>query len=573
MTRRFGIFLGLAVVVWTAACVDLEEKLVGVLTTDYYATAAGVDAAVNATYSSLRNFWGQEQSEALTQMGTDTWTNGDQGGYKYINYYDAGLNASSYLFQQPWQSFYQGINTANAVLDRADSITGVDPAIKRSRIAEAHFVRGLYYFMLVQMYGGVDVSLTENKGVRTDATRQSEDSVYKVVIADFRYAVDSLPVTQAEYGRATKGAAQHFLAKVYLTRAYKTYGQGQADFAHAAALADSVINSGQYSLLPNFRDLFCGPIPAETPSDGTGYCPASGWTERNSEFIFSVQESWDEAQFDNNNGNGLHLWFLSFYDDLPGTTRNINDGRAWRRVRPTQWAVENIWFPDRWSGAPGASPVLDTRYDATFQSVWIAVRAGTGGTGTSGGPIAIGDTVRWDPPSDVSDAEKLNHPYRIINPSQYDEFRYPTLKKWQDNLRPNFNETDGGKDIPLARLGETYLIAAEAYLGAGNAALAADRINAVRRRAVNPALGNPGALDITAGDVTLDFVMDERERELSGELQRWFDLVRPGPAYFVARVRAHNPGAVNLQDYHALRPIPQSQIDLVSTPFPQNPGY
>jgi hypothetical protein len=77
----------------------------------------------------------------------------------------------------------------------------------------------------------------------------------------------------------------------------------------------------------------------------------------------------------------------------------------------------------------------------------------------------------------------------------------------------------------------------------------------------------------TAGDVTLDFVMDERERELSGELQRWFDLVRPGPAYFVARVRAHNPGAVNLQDYHALRPIPQSQIDLVSTPFPQNPGY
>ncbi len=571
MKRKSGILLALAVVVGAAACVDLEEKLVGVLTTDYYSTPAGVDAAVNATYASLRNFWGREESEALTQMGTDMWTNGDQGGYKYLNFYDAGLSSQAGWFAYPWQAFYQGINTANAVLDRADSITGVDPAVKRSRIAEVRFIRGLYYFMLVQMYGGVHVNLTENKGVLTDATRQSEDSLYNVIIGDMRYAVDSLPDTQQQYGRVTKAAAQHFLAKVYLTRAYKSYGDGTQDFQRAAALADSVINSGQHSLVPDFRSLFCGTPAAGTPPDGTGYCNLSGWTERNSEVIFAVQESWDEAQFADNNGNGLHLWFLSFYDDLPGTTRNINDGRAWRRLRPTTYAV-SLW--DRWMGAPGNSPVLDTRYDATFQSVWIAVRAGTGGAGTSGGPIAIGDTVRWDPPYEVSDAEKATHPYRIINPSQYDEFRYPSLKKWQDNLRPNFNETDGGKDIPLARLGETYLIAAEAYLGAGNASTAADRINAVRRRAVNPDLGNPNALDITAGDVDLDFIMDERERELAGELHRWFDLVRPGAAYFVARVRAHNPQAAALvQEYHALRPIPQAQIDLASTDFPQNPGY
>jgi hypothetical protein len=269
----------------------------------------------------------------------------------------------------------------------------------------------------------------------------------------------------------------------------------------------------------------------------------------------------------------LHLWFLSFYDDLPGTTRNLNDGRAWRRLRPTPHAI-GLW--QRWSGAPGNSPVLDTRYDASFQSVWIAVREGTGGSGTSGGPIAIGDTVRWDPPYEVSDAEKLTHPYRIVNPSEYDEFRYPSLKKWQDNQRPNFNETDGGKDIPLARLGETYLIAAEAEYadGSGDAAAAAALINVIRQRAVNPDLGNPNLLDITAGDVDLDFIMDERERELTGELNRWFDLVRPGPAYFVARVQAYNAQAAALVDAHfALRPIPQSQLDLVSTPFPQNPGY
>jgi hypothetical protein len=572
MTRKTGIFLGLAVVAGAVACVSLDEKLVGVLTTDYYATADGVDAAVNATYSSLRNFWGREQSEALTEMGTDAWTNGDQGGYKYINTYDAGFNASSAWIRYPWDSFYQGINTANAVLDRADSITGLDPAVKRSRIAEVRFIRGLYYFWLVQMYGGVDVSLHENKGVRTDATRQSEDSVYKVVISDLQYAADSLPDTQSQYGRATKWAAEHFLAKAYLTRAYKSYAQAN-DFAMAAQLAQDVINNSGAALVANFRDLYCGPIPAGFPTDGTGFCPASGWTERTSEVLFTVQESWDETQFDNNTGNGLHLWFLSFYDDLPGTTRNINDGRAWRRLRPTPYTVG---LYQRWSGAVGASPVLDTRYDATFQSVWIAVRSGTGGPGTSGGAISIGDTIRWDPPYDVDSAFRQAHPYRIINPSQYDEFRYPTMKKWQDNLRATFNEEDGGKDIALARLGETYLIAAEALYanGSGDAAAAANMINAVRRRAVNPALGNANALDITAGNVTLDFIMDERERELAGELQRWFDITRPGATYFVTRVRTYNAqAATNVQDYHALRPIPQSQLDLVSTAFPQNPGY
>jgi hypothetical protein len=572
MRRIFGIFLGL-VVVGVVACVDLEEKLVGVLTTDYYSTPTGVDAAVSATYSVLRNFWGREQSEALTQIGTDTWTNGDQGGYKYLNFYDAALNSSSSWFRYPWESFYQGINTANAVIDRGDSITGVDPAIVESRIAEVHFLRGLYYFWLVQMYGGVHVSLTENKGVLTEATRQDPDSVYKVIISDLQYAVDYLPETQPDYGRATKWAAEHFLAKVYLTRAYKSYGGGAADFNMAAQLAEDVINNGPHSLVPDFASLFCGPPAPEAPSNGTGYCNLNGWTERTDEIIFSVQESWDESQFADNTGNGLHLWFLSFYDDLPGTTRNLNDGRAWRRLRPTPYAI-SLW--QRWSGAPGNSPVLDTRYDASFQSVWIAVQEGTGGTGTSGGPIAIGDTVRWDPPYEVADAEKLTHPYRIVNPSEYDEFRYPSLKKWQDNQRPNFNETDGGKDIPLARLGETYLIAAEAEYadGSGDAAAAAALINVIRQRAVNPDLGNPNLLDITAGDVDLDFIMDERERELTGELHRWFDLVRPGPAYFVARVRAYNAQAAALVDEHfALRPIPQSQLDLVSTPFPQNPGY
>ena len=126
----------------------------------------------------------------------------------------------------------------------------------------------------------------------------------------------------------------------------------------------------------------------------------------------------------------------------------------------------------------------------------------------------------------------------------------------------------------IFRLGEVYLIAAEAALGLGNTTQAASFINVIRRRAASPS--QKANYDITPGQVTLDFIMEERERELAGEFGRWYDLVRPGTDFFLRRVRLYNPhAAANVQAKHALRPIPQSQIDgVIEGPkYPQNPGY
>jgi hypothetical protein len=93
-----------------------------------------------------------------------------------------------------------------------------------------------------------------------------------------------------------------------------------------------------------------------------------------------------------------------------------------------------------------------------------------------------------------------------------------------------------------------------------------------RRRAARP--GFEAAMEITAADVDLDFILDERDRELMGEVNRWYDLVRTGK--FLERVMAHNRKAAAagfVREHHALRPIPQSQIDAVENEFPQNPGY
>jgi hypothetical protein len=117
-----------------------------------------------------------------------------------------------------------------------------------------------------------------------------------------------------------------------------------------------------------------------------------------------------------------------------------------------------------------------------------------------------------------------------------------------------------------------YLVAAEAEFNNGNSDSAAYYLNVIRTRAAIP--GHEAAMQITGADVNIDFILDERARELCGEQIRWFDLKRTGK--LLSRIQAMNPDAAQyIQSFHTLRPIPQSEIDAVSNKdsFTQNPGY
>jgi starch-binding outer membrane protein, SusD/RagB family len=117
-----------------------------------------------------------------------------------------------------------------------------------------------------------------------------------------------------------------------------------------------------------------------------------------------------------------------------------------------------------------------------------------------------------------------------------------------------------------------YLIAAEAELLQNNTAKAAELINVLRTRAA--ASGKTAEMQVTSANINIDFILDERARELAGEQLRWFDLKRTGK--LVERVKLHNKSATTfIQDYHVLRPIPQKQLDAVTnkSTFVQNPGY
>ena len=601
------IILRLALLAGLTACVDLNEKLVGTLTSEYYASPDGLNAAVNSAYQNLQGWVGREQFAILGDYGTDIWTTGDQPGYKWFNDYGTLLNPSDGWLSGTWSNFYRGVNIENAIIERAAGVTGMDPTLRDQRIGEAKFLRALNYFYLVQIWGDVHLTTTESKGVNTEATRSPSDSVYLQIIKDLKEAVTVLPATQSDVGRATRWAAMHLLAKVYLTRAYQTAttfstsfsrGSGETsatDFAAARVYADSVINSSGRFLVANYADLWCVARAADPNRDG--YCDLTGLNESPSEIIFSVQFSWNAAQYSTGAGNYLHLFYLQRYDDRNGNTRNINNGRPWRRYMPTEFFY-NLW--QRWTDATHAA-VLDTRYNGAFQNYWIgnvaaagyavsACPAGLvvgGANCTSGQAFAVGDTTIWMPGYPVTLAFRQARKYWIIEPcmtmpaacpqtntvGQYDWMRYATLKKHQDNLRQDFNWQDGGKDFPLMRLAETYLIAAEAAIGSGDQGTALARLNVLRERARNKSAPVPyntaGSFNLTAA--TLDTVLNESAREMVGECGRWFDLARTKQW---SRLTQYNHQAVNFNAVkHALRPIPQNQIDLTTTVFPQNPGY
>jgi hypothetical protein len=288
--------------------------------------------------------------------------------------------------------------------------------------------------------------------------------------------------------------------------------------------------------------------------------------QQNAEVVWAVQ--YDQNQLINGGGNNFHLYFLMEYDVLPGMNRNLRDGRPWKRFRPTTFTLETL-FADRTN---------DVRYEQSFKHAFLTSNPGTYTCNGVECDLAMGDTALYLPGEDLPESELQDRPYQVYTPDMYTDKIYPTLTKHLDSNRPSINDTRGSRDFLAFRLAETYLIAAEARLMDGDAMTAMDHVNAVRLRAARPdengdETAAENALRITDPNVIdIDFILDERGRELLGEMHRWFDLVRTNT--LVERVQAHNPfGGPNIQEYHALRPIPQDQRDRTSTEFPQNPGY
>ena len=147
MRKHPVALLGAALLAGLPACVNLNEDVVTGLTPGSYGTQAVFESLVSASYEPLRTFYAQERGFTVTEFGTDIFTKGADGSFKYINDYTTQLNPDAQYFRDTWVDFYRAINTTNAAIDQAPAVV-MDSARKAQRVAEARFLRALYYFDL-----------------------------------------------------------------------------------------------------------------------------------------------------------------------------------------------------------------------------------------------------------------------------------------------------------------------------------------------------------------------------------------------------------------------------------------
>ena len=546
--KKILLSLSVATMLLTSCTKQLDEYNPSGLTAEaVFTTPDGFEALVNAAYSYQRWWYGKEEGMNMSEMGTDLWMSAAGDVWPDLSQY-VNLQGTNAAIRDEWTALYGAINLCNAGINKINQ-AGLAPARKVQREAELKFLRAFYYWHIVETWGGVHFSLDETTGIMTTANKTPVEDFYKQIISDLSFSVDNLAPTTSDYGRVTKPAAMSFLARVYLGRNMN---------AEASALARQVINGGYgYTLLPNYKDLW------------------SMSNNQNKEIVYAVNYAANltlndirTSQFTighSRGSNSAHMMFLMKYDDQPRVFRITEYGRPFNRYMPTRFLL------DLYTEADG-------RYDASFQESWNSCT-------TSGGVSNPGDTA-------LIATRKVNNGPRVIydaagkvlktiydrNTTYYadgkvnDRLRYPSLTKHTDPTRATFNEAQSAKDFFVIRFAELYLIAAEAQHKLGRNDSAAYYMNFVRERAAKP--GQAANMRVSASDITLDFILDERAREFAGEQMRWFDLKRTNT--LKSRIQRYNPDvAPNIQDFHTVRPIPQSQLDEITnkSEFTQNPGY
>ncbi|MBD2705156.1 RagB/SusD family nutrient uptake outer membrane protein [Spirosoma sp. BT702] len=524
---------------------DLQEyNPAGSTAQSLFTTPEGIEAGVNGIYTYNRYFYGKEEGHALMEMGTDIWTNAANNNTSGTNGIFPQLSLTTYqglttdnvwVKNRMWQQCYAAINLANNVMKYLPT-AGVNAARQKELEGEARFLRAWYYYMLVESFGPIPLRLAPTESIETTATRATIDAIYDQILQDLQFAVTAIPTTTTEYGRITRPASEAFLAKVYLTR-----GKNQ----EASNYAKKVITGYNYKLLPTYANL---------------------WTfanQVNTEVLWAVNYSTNLAF--NAGSNISHTLYLMEYNTQPGMKRDVANGFANVRYMPTKFLL-NLF-----------DETSDSRYNATFKSAWKANE-----TDATKRPVGInvGDTAILTSKYPVTTAFRQSKKYKIYDVNDVykadgtpnDRFHYVSLQKFDDPTRATDATTESARDAYIMRLGEVYLLAAEAQLNLGKKDSAAYYVNEIRTRAAVP--GRQANMRVAAADVTLDFILDERARELAGEQVRWFDLKRTNK--LVERVKKYNPDAANnIQTFHVVRPIPQSEVDAVTNKgeFAQNPGY
>jgi hypothetical protein len=612
------------------ACSDiLEEQPRSIYEPGFFKTEKGVMGGLTAMYAHLRYIYGNAYYYSACQTGTDEATYAQSADANFKDHDCSGvgtLSSTSSRSDVLWNNAFPNINTANGVIENAEAVGTISDAL----IAEARFFRAFDYFMLVQTFGGVPLDLGSgelkfNTSPVRVSVRNTVPEVYtRAIFPDLLTAINDLPDAGRVTGGATKTVARLFLAKAYLTYGwwlqnpnniptYPDCARTDPDghdaswyFQQAYDVAVTAIdNPGPFGLQPTFYDLNLG---------SNDY--------NNEKLLYAdhteSSEYYNGASLTYSGGGGMDnfaVWMVTWNYTVirsgldAGWSSNISSvqreaeqhlGRPWTRMAPPIGVFENTF----------ADKTNDSRYDGTFTTVY----RGNWPKQPSSVPFVYNANslvvypnepiltfLGEEPGTPITYPIKEGHsnigagelPGRsdfVISPRGISRVVYPGFWKlgtYRTDGGAGLGNPNGASTRPfvIAKFSELYLIAAEAAVKGANAQAgksARDLINVIRARAGKWSFDNAGnvakvedhsaeMMAATPATIDINYILEERSRELFGEGYRWLDLVRTQTWATIAHTYEiagtaygdHTPVTVtrDIPTYLYLRPIPQGQLD------------
>lgn len=566
---------------FATSCSDiLDEQPRSIYEPTFFQTERGVEGGITSMYAHLRYIYGQAYYYNSCLTGTDeaTYAQSADGNFKDADLSGVGsLTASSSRSDVLWGTAFSNINTANGVIENGSKV-----GVSASLLAEAHFFRGMDYFLLVQTFGGVPLDLGAGElkfNISTSRTsvRNTVPEVYtKAIFPDLKTATADLPDNPRVTGGVTKTVARLYLSKAYLTYAWwlenpnniPTYpecdrtdpdGHDAAWYYQQAydIATEAIDNPGPYGLMESFYQVNAGP------------------NDRNKEILLYADHTQEDEYY---NGGSLTYgsggapdnfagWMMNWnYTDIQAKDKNgkvISPvirvaeqayGRPWTRMAPPH-SVFTHTFKDK---------KKDSRYDGTFTTVyrgnwstngndWTSVIGANGMEVTEGEPLLTflpedDPTIQY--PNGAGDSNTgagtiAGRSDYVMGPSAISRRVYPGLWKlgpYRTDNGTGVGQPNAGSTRPynIAKFSELYLIAAEAAVKGATTQpnkSARELVNVLRDRAGKWTFSNAENMekdvdygsDLTSdtpATIDIDYILDERSREFYGEGYRWFDLVR-----------------------------------------------
>ncbi|RZK41903.1 MAG: RagB/SusD family nutrient uptake outer membrane protein [Pedobacter sp.] len=555
--KKIIITLIFLTTVFSFSCKEnfLDEKPLDFLsTTNAYSTNQDFEAAVNNLYTRIRaEFYNSGEQRPFDYVfGTDLVFDGQPAATRHTNMIAAYSPLSTEIPLIHWTNLYKIIAECNTILDRIPE-SSMNAASQTLMEARAKFFRGMAYRTLTYLYGAVPLTLTEVKSPKTDYTRAPKAAVLAQVIEDLKFATANLPnINTVQDGQINNLAAFHLLSEVYLAA---------GEFQNALDAATTVINNPNVGLM---RTRF-----GVKQSDAT------------------KNVYWDLFQQGNQNRkNGTNregLWVIQFETDVPGggaVSTGIGGSYQFERHFAPQFinfrlpgsSVQPFRYPvSDYTGGRGIGWAISTKHfsDVIWQSdfnndlrnaPFNFVREFTV---TNPAHPRFGEVISTiNPPAGITVPRRDFYAFqsKVTTPGDHPDGMF------ENKSTLLLKASAGGTyaDQYMFRLAETYLLRAEAYLGLNQLANAATDINIVRSRS--------NASNVAAANVNIDYILDERMRELGSEEKRRITLMRLGLVF--DRVKRFNPYYTDILPTYNLWPIPATEIERNNgQKLDQNPGY